>query len=287
VRYAFLEEHRRAFRVTNLCRVLKVSRSGFYAWCRRPPSNRTRANDRLLQQIRRVHLASRENYGAIKTWQALRVLGETCSLNRVARLRQAHGIEARRLRRFRSAYAGRTSNPTVPNLLDRDFAAPQPDRIWAGDVTFISTREGWLYLAVLIDLYSRRVVGWSMGERLNEPLVTAALIMAIEHRQPKPGLVHHTDQGIVYAASGYRAILNQRGIIPSMSRKGDPYDNAVAESFFSNLKNELTWHVRFRTRDEARAAIFDYIEVFYNRQRLHQTLDYITPVHREECYAVS
>jgi transposase InsO family protein len=287
VKYAFLEEHRQTFRVTNLCRVLRVSRSGFYAWCRRPPSNRTRANERLQQQIRRVHLASRENYGAIKTWQALRVLGETCSLNRVARLRQAHGIEARRLRRFRSAYAGRTSNPTVPNLLDRDFAAPQPDRVWAGDVTFISTREGWLYLAVLIDLYSRRVVGWSMGERLNEPLVTAALIMAIEHRQPKPGLVHHTDQGIVYAAGGYRAILNQRGIIPSMSRKGDPYDNAVAESFFSNLKNELTWHVRFRTRDEARAAIFDYIEVFYNRQRLHQTLDYITPVHREECYAVS
>ena len=196
-------------------------------------------------------------------------------------MRQAHGIEARRLHRFRTAYAGRTSNPTVPNLLDRDFTAPQPDRVWAGDVTFISTREGWLYLAVLIDLYSRRVVGWSMGERLNESLVTAALIMAIEHRNPKPGLVHHTDQGIVYAAGGYRATLNQRGIIPSMSRKGDPYDNAVAESFFSNLKNELTWHVRFRTRDEARAAIFDYIEVFYNRQRLHQTLGYITPLQHE------
>ena len=287
MRYVAVKEQSGVFRVGMMCRVLKVSRSGFYAWCRRPPSDRTRANERLLQEIRRVHLASRENYGAIKTWQALRAMGEPCSRNRVARLRQAHGIEARRLRRFRSAYAGRTSSPIVPNLLDRDFAAPHPDRVWAGDVTFVSTREGWLYLAVLIDLYSRRVVGWSMGERLNEPLVTAALTMAIEHRNPKPGLIHHTDQGIVYAAGGYRAILNGHGMIPSMSRKGDPYDNAVVESFFSNLKNELTWHRTFRSRDEARGAIFDYIEVFYNRQRLHQTLDYISPIQREKQYAVS
>ena len=287
MRYATVKDQCGVFRVGLMCRVLKVSRSGFYAWCRRPPSNRAQANDRLLQQIRRVHLASRENYGAIKTWQALRAMGESCGRNRVARLRQAHGVEARRLKRFRSSYAGRTSDPRVPNLLDQDFAAPQPDRVWVGDVTFVSTREGWLYLAVLIDLYSRRVVGWSMEERLNEPLVTAALTMAIEHRGPQPGLIHHTDQGIVYAASGYRAILRQRGMVASMSRKGDPYDNAVVESFFSNLKNELTWHRIFRTRDEARAAIFDYIEVFYNRQRLQQTLDYITPVRREECYAVS
>jgi transposase InsO family protein len=264
-----------------MCRVLKVSRSGFYEWGQREPSPRSVANQALLQRIRQIHLASRQAYGTLKTWRALREAGETCGKHRVARLRQCHGIEANRLRRFRSRYAAANSEPPAPNLLNRNFESRRPDRVWAGDVTFIPTREGMLHLAVLLDLHSRRVVGWAMSERINQPLVTDALQMAIEHRQPEPGLIHHSDQGAIYASGAYRAILKTYGMIPSMSRRGDPYDNAVVESFFANLKNELTWHRTFRTRDEARAAIFDYIEVFYNRQRLHQTLGYVSPMRYE------
>ena len=282
MRYHFIREHDCEFRITALCRVLDVSRSGYYGWRTRPASARTQTNDRLLQHIRAIHVGSRENYGAVKTWEALTKAGETCGLHRVARLRRAHGIEAKRMRRFHCVYAARNRDTTAPNLLNRNFRAPAPDRVWVGDVTFIATREGWLYLAVLLDLYSRKVVGWAMGRQQNRQLVIDALTMAIEHRRPKPGLVHHTDQGILYATSAYRAILTAQHMIPSMSRKGDCYDNAVAESFFSNLKNELTWHHDFRSRDEARAAVFDYIEVFYNRQRLHQTLDYVSPVRYEE-----
>jgi transposase InsO family protein len=281
VKYAFMRAHQAEFRVKTMCRVLGVSRSGFYGWRPRAPSRRTLANLALLRHIRKIDLASRHAYGAVKTWRALREAGETCGRHRVVRLRQRHGIEANRMRRFRSRYAAANSEPAAPNLLNRDFEALQPDRVWAGDVTFISTREGVLHLAVLLDLHSRRVVGWAMSERINQPLVTDALAMAIEHRQPEPGLIHHSDQGAIYTSSAYRAILQTHGMIPSMSRKGDPYDNAVAESFFANLKNELTWHRTFQTRDQARAAIFDYIEVFYNRQRLHQTLGYISPMQYE------
>lgn len=282
MRYGFIREHTSSFRVTTLCRVLSVSRSGYYAWRTRVPSARVSANAGLLTHIREIHARSRENYGAVKTWEALLDAGEECGRHRVARLRQRHGIQAKRLRRFRSGYAARNSEPAAPNLLNRDFVASAPNRVWAGDITFIATREGWLHLAVLLDLYSRRVVGWSMGATMNRALVIDALTMAIEHRRPAPGLIHHTDQGVLYATSAYRAILTQHGMIASMSRKGDCYDNAVVESFFSNLKNELTWHCRYQNRDEARAAIFDYIEVFYNRQRLHQTLDYVSPVRYEE-----
>lgn len=282
MRYGFIREHESSYRVTTMCRALGVSRSGYYAWRGRPASARASANARLLAKIREIHARSRENYGAVKTWRALLAAGEGCGRHRVARLRQAHGIQAKRLRRFRSAYVPRNSEPAPANLLNRQFKAEAPDRVWAGDVTFIPTREGWLYLAVLLDLYSRRVVGWAMSGSMNRALVIDALTMAIEHRRPRPGLIHHTDQGVLYATSAYRAVLKHRGMVPSMSRKGDCYDNAVVESFFSNLKNELTWHCRFRTRDAARAAIFDYIEVFYNRQRLHETLDYVSPVRYEE-----
>lgn len=265
-----------------MCRVLKVSHSGFYAWCRRGPSRRTLANQALLQRIREIHVTSRQTCGATKTWKALREAGEHCGRHRVARLRQTHGIEANRLRRFRSRRAAYNSAPPAPNLLNRDFKSVQADRVWVGDVTFIPTREGVLYLAILLDLYSRRVVGWAMSRKINQPLVTDALQMAIKQRQPEAGLIHHTDQGAIYASSGYRALLQTQGMTPSMSRKGDCYDNAVAESFFANLKNELTWHRTFQTRDQARSAIFDYIEVFYNRQRLHQTLGYISPARYEQ-----
>lgn len=282
MRYAFVRAHTGEFRVRSMCRVLKISRSGFYAWCHRRPSRRTVANQALLQRIREIHVASRQAYGALKTWEALREMGERCGRHRVEHLRQAHGIEANRLRRFRSSRAAYHTEPPAPNLLERDFHVLQPDRVWVGDVTFIATREGVLYVAVLLDLYSRRVVGWAMNSKINQSLVSDALQMAIDQRRPLPGLIHHTDQGSIYASRGYRAMLRQYGLIPSMSRKGDCYDNAVAESFFANLKNELTWHRTFQTRDQARSAIFDYIEVFYNRQRLHQTLGYISPARYEQ-----
>lgn len=282
MRYAFIRSHEGEFHVAAMCRVLSLSRSGYYDWRTRSPSPRTLANARLLDRIREVHGQSRENYGARKLWRALVAAGESCGRHRVARLCSAHGIAAKRVRRFRTVYASVGERSAAANLLNRNFHAAEPNRVWVGDMTFIATREGWLCLAVLIDLYSRRVVGWAMGSAMNQALANDALMMAIEHRKPAPGLIHHTDRGILYGTTSYQAILNHHGMIQSQSRKGDCYDNAVVESFFANLKNELTWHCRFKTRDEARAAVFDYIEVFYNRQRLHQTLDYVSPVRYEE-----
>lgn len=277
-----MTEHQHEHRITVMCRVFQVSRSGYYAWKARPASPRERENHQLLTRIETIHVRSREAYGIVKTQRALEEDGIRCGHNRIARLRQVNGIVARRVRRFRLSYAARNSEPAAPNLLERHFTVDQPNRVWVGDITFIPTREGWLYLAVLLDLYSRRVVGWAMGDRQNRQLAIDALTMAIERRQPEPGLIHHTDQGILYATASYRAILKAHHLLPSMSRKGDCYDNAVAESFFSGLKNELIWDQDFRTRAEARSAIFEWIEVFYNRERLHQTLDYVSPVRYEE-----
>lgn len=274
--------HQHEHRITTMCRVLQVSRSGYYGWKVRPTSPRTRENRQLLTRIETIHVRSREAYGVVKTQRALREDGINCGHNRIARLRQTNGIVAKRARRFRLSYAARNSEPAAPNLLERNFTIEQANRVWVGDITFIPTREGWLYLAVLLDLYSRRVVGWAMSDRQNRQLAIDALTMAVERRRPQPGLIHHTDQGILYATASYRAILKAHHMLPSMSKKGDCYDNAVAESFFSGLKNELTWDQDFRTRTEARSAIFEWIEVFYNRERLHETLDYVSPVRYEE-----
>jgi putative transposase len=287
VKHQFIAESQVSYSITALCRALRISRCGYYAARARTPSPRARSNADLLQRIRRIHTQSRENYGTVKTLRALRAEGVDCGLKRVRRLRKLHGIEAKRRRRFRQAYAARHSEPPAPNLLNRDFTASTPDRLWATDITFVPTREGWLYVAVVIDLYSRRVVGWAMRERINLTLAVEALTMAIRQRRPRPGLVHHSDQGQLYLATAYRDLLKAHGMIQSMSRKGDCYDNVVAESFFSSLKNELTWHRSFTTRDEARSAIFDYIELFYNRERSHQTLDYVSPVRYEECNVVA
>jgi putative transposase len=287
VKYRFIEDHKDLYRVRSLYGALGVSRSGYYEWRDGWPSRRTEDNQRLLKRIREVHRLSRENYGAYKTWKALRAEGESCGEHRVARLRQANGIVAKRVVLFRRAYANRNSAPSAPNLLDRDFAAAQPNRVWVTDVTFVPTRRGWLYVAAMIDLFSRRIVGWSMGSRLDQHLVIDALRMALEQRQPELGLIHHSDQGQVYAESMYRAMLREHGIVRSMSRKGNCLDNAVAESFFSNLKNELVHHALYEDRDQARAAIFDYMELFYNRQRLHESLGYISPANFEALASVA
>lgn len=282
MRYAFVRAHEGHFHVAAMCRVVRVSRSGYYAWRTRTPSERERANAALIDRIRAIHAQSRENYGTRKIWRALTAAGIACGRHRVARLCSAHGIAAKRMRRFRNVYASSGTRPAAANLLNRNFHVREPNRVWAGDMTFIATREGWLHLAILIDLHSRRVVGWAMGNQMNQALACDALMMAIRSRQPAPGLIHHTDRGILYGTTSYQAILSHHRMIQSQSRKGDCYDNAVVESFFASLKNELTWHCRFTTRDEARAAVFDYIEVFYNRHRLHETLDYVSPVRYEE-----
>ena len=264
-----------------MCAVLGVSASGFYGWVGRPVSHREQENRRLLNRIQSIHIESGENYGAIKTWEALRNEGELCGRHRVARLRRINGLIAKRMRRFRAAYASRNSAPIAPNLLAQNFTADTANRIWVGDITFIPTRKGWLYLAIQVDLFSRRIIGWSMSKYMNQQLTIDALTMAIRQRNPEPGLIHHSDQGIQYTGTNYQSILRTYDMIVSMSRKGNCYDNAVAESFFSNLKNELVYHCDYRNRDEARAAVFKYIEVFYNRKRLHQTLAYKSPAQYE------
>lgn len=281
MKYAFIRRHGGQFRVTRMCAVLGVSRSGYYEWRDRPESVRTAGDRQLLGSIRAVHAQSREAYGAYKTWRVLRAQGIACGRHRVARLRHQNGIEARRKRRFRVIAEHHKLAPPAPNILERRFQAEQPDRVWAGDMTVIPTAVGWLHLAVMLDLYSRRIVGWAMGNARGQELSLAALRMAITHRKPVAGLLHHSDQGSAYVGTLYQAQLEQLGAIKSMSRKGNAYDNAVVESFFGNLKNELVHHRRFMTREQARAEIFDYIEIFYNRQRAHATLQYSSPVNYE------
>lgn len=281
MKYGFIRAHQDQFSVSRMCSVLKVSRNGYYGWKDRPESKRSRENRTVLSQIREVHTQSREAYGGLKTWRELRAKGFKWGRHRIARLRREAGIEARRKRRFRITTQSRAGVLAANNRLKQRFKAKAVDRVWVGDITFIPTAEGWLYLAVLIDLYSRRVVGWAMSERIDQQLVLDALNMALLQRRVKPGLIHHTDQGRQYSSAAYSAKLKEHGMKASMSRRGNCYDNAVAESFFSSLKNELIHHSTFRTRDEASTAIFEYVEVFYNRQRRHQTLDYCSPVDYE------
>ena len=277
MRYAFIDKEYHSHSVAVLCRVLHVSRSGYYAWRERPPSSRKQEDQQLLTEIHRVHREHRRACGALKTWKLLQREGIACGKHRVARLRKQHGIEANRKRRFRVITEHHLTPTAAPDRLNRRFRATEPDRIWVGDMTFVRTRQGWLNLAVLVDLYSRKVVGWAMGPQPNQALALGALNMALTQRCPAAGLVHHTDRGSTYSATTYRERMTNAGMLPSMSGRKSAYDNAVAESFFSNLKNELVHHCDFPTRDHARAALFDYIELYYNRKRLHQSLRYRTP----------
>jgi len=273
-----MQAHLHEFRVTRMCRVLQVSRSGFYGWCRRGPSVRTQANQHLTERIRGLHQQTREAYGARKMWKLLNQEGVPCGRHRVARLRREAGIVALRRRRYVRTVQARHHEPVaIPNRLNQQFAVSAKNRVWAVDYTFVPTRTGWLYVAVVLDLYSRRIVGWAMSPRQTLTLVVEAWWMAWQRRRPAPGLIHHSDQGNQYRAGLYQQLLARRGVVSSMSRKGNCYDNAPVESFFSSLKNELTRHRYFQHHVEARYAIADYMEVFYNRQRLHQALGYRSP----------
>ena len=262
-----------------------MSPSSYYAWAKRPLSRRARENKQLLIEIRRIHYEFRQAYGSLKTWKEMKSRGIICGKHRVARLRLLHGIATKRRRRFNVTTDSRNTQWIAANLLNRRFQVNQPNRVWVGDVTFIATRKGWLYLAVLLDLYSRKVIGWSMSERIDKQLSLGALEMALMRRKPGAGVLHHTDRGSIYAADEYIKKLATHHLTPSMSRKGNCYDNAVAESFFSTLKNELVVGHVFESRDQARTEIFNYIESFYNRQRRHQTLNYLTPEMMERAVA--
>lgn len=281
MKYAFIKTHSHHYSVSALCFFLQVSRSGYYHWLKRKPSQRALKDLELKQQIREIHHGSHESYGTLRVWKQLSRESVNCGRDRVARLRREAGLQTKRRKRFVVTTRSSYTSPVVPNLLNREFNVKEPNRAWVGDVTFIATREGWLYLAVILDLYSRKVIGWSMSERNNVELVTNALQMAIDGRKPEKGLIHHSDRGNLYTAHSYRNLQAEHGMISSMSRKGDCFDNAVAESFFASLKNEWTFYKHYSTRREARTDIFKYIEVFYNRKRLHQTLGYQTPVQKE------
>ena len=261
-----------------MCAVLGVSRSGYLAWEKRPPSARAQQQEERRVRIAAIHAASRRNYGSPQVHRELREQGEAISVNTVAQLMRAEGLRSKRQRRFVPCTTdSRHDHPPAANLLNRDFTADAPNRKWVCDLTYIPTGEGWLYLAVVLDLYSRKVVGWSMAAHLRTELAGEALRMALARRQPEAGLLHHSDRGVQYACGDYRRWLTDAGIVCSMSRKGNCCDNAVAESFFSTLKTELVYHEAYATRDAARQAVFEYVEVFYNRQRRHSSLGYVSP----------
>lgn len=260
-----------------MCKVLNVSKSGYYDSRIRPLSNRAQAEKELIVEIRKIHFESNQNYGVIKTWKALKLKSIQCGKHRVARLRKITGIQSNRRKRFKVTTFSKNTKWIAPNLLNRVFQVMEPNKVWVDDVTFIATRKGWLYLAILLDLYLRKIIGWAMSDKNNKELVLVALDMALGIRRPKTKVLHHTDRGSIYGSDEYRNKIITAGLIPSMSRKGDCYDNAVAESFFSTLKNELVYGQSFMSREHARSEIFRFIEIFYNRKRLHQALDYITP----------
>jgi transposase InsO family protein len=281
VKFAWIDAEKARFPVGISCDVLGVSRSGFYASRRRPPSTRSKKRAHLAVEVASVHKKSGRRYGSPRVHRALRAKGVRVSRKTVERVMRAKGIVARQKRRFRRTTDSRHASPIAPNLVQRDFEPAAPNQVWAGDVTYIATAEGWAYLAVLLDLFSRRVVGWAMSAMNDTALALAALERAARARPLVVGLVHHTDRGSPYASDEYRATLASRGMVASMSRKGDCWDNAVAESFFATLRAELVDDEHYATRREAEISIGNYLDGFYNTERLHSHLDYVSPIEFE------
>jgi transposase InsO family protein len=278
VKFSFIEEHLQDYPVEAACRTLAVSRSGYYAWLDRPESPRSKRRVELAAKIKAVHEQNRRVYGSPRIFQVLKTRGEEVCENTVAAVMREQEIRARTKRKFvpRTTDSSHAS-PVAKNVLGRQFRAELPDRKWVMDITYIPTDEGWLYLAGVLDLCSRKIVGWSMAEHLRAELPADALSMAVARRRPDAGLLHHSDRGVQYACDDYQHLLQSHGMEVSMSGKGDCWDNAAMESFWSTLKNELVHHERYETREQARQSIFEYIEVFYNRQRLHSSIGYQSP----------
>jgi len=284
MRFQFIENHRDEFPVKRMCKVLDVSRSGYYAWRGRPPSEREMANRALYKKIKEVYNESHGTYGSPRVYHELEKQGVACSENRVARLMRLRGLRAKQKNRYRTTTRRNEADPAAPNLLKQDFEADRPNQKWLTDITYIPTKEGWLYLAAVLDLFSRRIVGWGMSDRMTGDLTKDALKMAIRQRQPDLDLVHHSDQGSQYTAGEYRQLLKDWDIQVSMNGVGSWYDNAPMESFFGTLKSEWVYHRVYRTHDEARPDLFYYIEAFYNRRRLHSSLGYLSPEEYEQRY---
>jgi len=280
--YHLIDAEKASYSVSLLCRVLGVSRSGYYDWRDRLPSKRARENASLTEKIREIHVRSRGTYGYPRVHAELKALGIRCSRGRVARLMRKDGIRGcmRGRKRRQTTRQDPLATPAV-DLVGRDFAAPAPDKIWTADITYLNTDEGFLYLAFILDVYSRRVVGWSMASHLRSELVAAALEMAIYRRNPSIGLIHHSDRGAQYTALSFSKRLEEAGIVPSMSRVGSALDNAISESFVSTLKSEIGVS-RYPSRQAARASVFDFIELFYNRERRHSSLGYLSPSEYEQ-----
>jgi putative transposase len=282
VKFAFIAKHRGIWPAAWMCEALGVSRGGFHAWLTRPRSARSRREEDLAGKVRASFLASDRTYGARRVWHDLLAAGVVCGLHRIERWMRLHGRRARpRRRRLPPDLGERPATAVAPNRLDRSFDAPAPNRKWIADFTYVWTAEGWLYVAAVLDLFSRRVVGWSMSARMTAQLVTDALQMAIWRRGKPEALLHHSDRGSQYTSEPFQRLLADHGITCSMSRSGNVWDNAAMESFFSSLKTERTARRTYRTRDQARADVFDYIERFYNPKRRHSTLGYRTPTEFE------
>jgi putative transposase len=281
MKFAFVASKEVAFPINTMCRVLAVSRSGYYAWKKRPEPSRSTQDAQLAAEIAGAHKRSRGIYGSPRVHRDLKARGIHVGKKRIERLMRESGLRGRRKRRFCCTTDSKHALPIAPNVLDRRFHADAPNRVWVGDVTYIATDEGWLYLAVLLDLFSRRVVGWATSATNDRALALDALDHALKHRRPETGLLHHTDRGSPYASDDYRAALSRRGLVASMSRTGDCYDNAVAESFFATLKAEHVDHEDFASREVAHASIADYIESFYNTARRHSSIGYVSPIEFE------
>lgn len=287
MRFLFIRAHERIHHVTTMCRVLEVSKAGYYKWRAAPLAERVKDDAVLTAKIRALHTGWRRAYGSPRIHRELRDQGTRVGRKRVARLMRAADIRAKGARRYRITTNSNHDAPVAPNELNRQFAVeqqPGPDRVWVADITYIPTREGWLYLAILLDLATRRVVGWSVRSRLDQELTLGALRMALRHRRP-PGGLHHSDRGVQYVSGAYQQLLGEAGFLPSMSRRGNCWDNAAAESFFSTVTKELLIDSTFATRREASQALFEFIEVWYNRQRRHSSLGYRSPADYERALA--
>ena len=282
--FQFIDDHRDEFPVSRMCKVLEVSRSGYYAWRKRPPSKREMANQELYKDIKAVYNESGGTYGSPRIYRTLKQRGIACSENRVARLMRLRNLQANQTKTYKTTTKRNPADPVAPNVLQRDFEADRPNQKWLTDITYILTAEGWLYLAAVLDLFSRRIVGWAMSDRMTVDLTLAALKMALHRRQVSPGLIHHSDQGGQYTAHEYQQLLADWGIEVSMNGVGTWYDNAPIESFFGTLKSEWVHHRAYQTRIEARTDLFYYIESFYNRRRLHSSLNYLSPEAYEQQY---
>lgn len=283
MRYRFIEDHRSVWPIAVQCEVLQVARSGYYAWRKRPPSSRAQRQANLTDRIQAIHAQKHQDvYGASRIHQELVAQGHACNRKTVAKCMKAAGIQAKTVKKFRVLTTDSNhSHPVAQNLVDRNFTPAERNQTWTADITYIPTDEGWLYLAAVEDLFSRKIVGWSMSDRMDSRLVVDALEMAIHRELPGEGLVAHSDRGVQYASEHYQNLLRKHDITCSMSRKANCWDNAPMESFFATLKKELVHHHRYQTRDEARRSLFEYIEIFYNRVRRHSALGYLSPAQFE------